>query len=106
MPSDLIRGWTPVRVKKTRQKQDDDSAGNIRDHQPFSRHGNKTRNLSVMYRDGGLRWGFRTGPAWSGYSPGPDRAAITTISCQLRPDATGTGLDDGHARRNHHRQGV
>jgi hypothetical protein len=37
MPSDLIRGWTPVRVKKTRQnKNPDPSHSNDSASRPFT----------------------------------------------------------------------
>ena len=53
-----------------------------------SPHGNKTLAISLLSIDGGLRWGNRTGSAWSGHSPGPDRAAIALARRQLCANAT------------------
>src|SRR4029077_9607859 len=65
-------------------------------------HGNKTLAISVVCIDGGLRRCGGPGPAWSGHSPGPDRAAITIARRELRPDASPAAPRPGGARRHDH----
>jgi hypothetical protein len=87
MPLDLIRGWTPVRVKKTRQTKEAILSRNLCERGPFSLHGNHTRTSPVFCVDRRLYRGGRTGPAGPNHAPGTDRAAITLAHRQLRADA-------------------